>query len=1308
MLIRNLGHQASVAKPPAKHPGKMPACWIEYVGEYILIDVGPDVLSQITSDEIKTLTAILLTHAHQDAISGLPTLNSEFKTLKKAVPIYVEKKTWQHITRKYSEGSLGQLDPHFIEPRKTFKIGDISVRPLRIEHGSELFPALGFNFDRAFVYSSDGYLAGSGIDEYELEYWSGNVLAILDGAYWDRQVGHNHTAVLPNLEAYLFLGNKYTLFTGYGNQWPKLDQAQKTLNKELKILQESHEDVRIKEMRPVRDGEKFSISMNKYLEGTRLTKPSFESILGDPKILTEISRGELLMTHLRCHQLWHVEGVDEERVLQVHILVVREILRRGFKHHRVDSLDTQTYEVLGRKAKIYQLFLDMPDEYLIASDIIKIVGSSLIKSDPGDIDIISPEYAESLVKKVFEKYHGHLIGSVQSHGEGVNMYDLVLKKKDFQISYRALPDYTKTYSVAQMREKLLVKGVDTFVIEPYLEGEVKIVVDSDQRVIYEQTTTPTGTVIITDCLAIRRDSLFEEILLNRMFFMCKKWLDQMEGSVLLPHRWVVKREQLFSFLAQIREDVSKVIIRPACSQYYDGKFVLDLSSDLVTCPACKIQFDYCSLPEACMGAVECPGCHSLIDQEGQLLRAGPNMGSVPDPIPGGYLPKPVSARRRRRKKPAQKAEQQLKPIHIFTPLKATGTAYHELEFFSIEDAWNFFGKYYIAEEKSVRVEVKYDGLRSILQNDGEKQILYFEDAKRDRLEVLPSLRSELKELGDIILDGELMEKDSATGQWKSRHDLLQWAEGKTPGSDENVRVVIFDVLYYHGEDLHSKSYGERLAVLNSLKLGPHVIKATGWTCSTEVEFKKAVDKARRTQGSDGAMLKSIQGDYPLTGRTGNWAKFKNMKEIDVVVLEVYPAGESAHNFLCGYALALSQKEKYTPTQIVHNTTYGVLGKTFNTKIKCEPGEVITIGVLEIKKKTEDGKTNYTWFHPRFLNKKPGKSVPDGVVQCERIYQSGTGPTKSFEEVFFSLIRAKVEPQWTIQPGDKFEYSIQAHLRGLEKYQTEMLNLDKVGYEPETFQPTPHEYEVLHSIVDAPWEKLVRLATNTESSSQLQSVCNKIDVSELPQEQLHILAKVGPISIHQDLRMVVEGRDYFEGGHWVTPGNQFKENRLLKLDEGVYSQFMIKEPHKSTDMTSHPNANYDVDWIRAVVEPVIRGPKSWLYVGSPKPLIVPPSSIGATPEKWAVFNRVEFAKGEAGRQTASSGSKHFKLFRFDGKILNGYIIFMFAPLGGRRIWVTLRPKNQSKYAEEFNKPQSKALDDFVEKWYQELYSWSFPK
>ena len=1304
MLIRNLGHLASVAKPPAKHPGFFPACWIEYVGEHILIDVGPDVLSQITNDEIKSLTAILITHAHQDSISGLSRLDSQLKVLNKVITIYVEEKTWEHITRKYSETSLTQFDTKFIEPRQTYKIGDISVRPLRINHGSELFPTLGFNLDKVFVYSSDGFLGGSGIDEYELTYWSDNILAILDGAYWDHQVGNNHTAVLPNLENYLLLGNKYTFLTGYGNQWPDLNKAQEILNEELQKLQTSHKDFRIKEMRPVKDGEQFNIDMNKYLEGTEFTKPSLEAIVDDPKILTEISRGELLMTHLRCHQLWHDRGVDKKRVLEVHVLVVREMLRRGYKHHRVDSLDTQTYEILGRQAKIYQLFLDLPDEYTLASNIIKIVGSSLVKSDPNDVDIISPDYAESLVKKLFEKYHSHLIGSVQSHGEGVNMYDLILKKKDLQICHGNLPDYTKTYSVAEIKDKLLLKGVDTFVVEPYIEGEVQIIVDSDQRVIYEQTTTPKGTVVVTDCLAIKRDNLLNEVLVDRMFFMCKKWLDQTDISVQLPHRWIVTKEYLFTFLSQIKGDVPKVIIRPACSLYYDGKFVLDFKNEPMICPACQTKFDYLALTEACMGAVECPTCHSLIDQEGQILRAGPNMGSIPDTLPpGSYLPKP--SKRRRRKKPTQKSEQ-LKPIHIFDPLKATGTAYHELEFFSMDDAWNFFGKYYIGEEGAIRVEVKYDGLRSILQNDGEKQILYFEDAKKDRLEVLPSIHAELKELGPIILDGELMEKSGNI--WKPRAELLQWATADAPGSDENVHVAVFDILFYHGEDLHEKPFEDRLKILQSLKLGPHLIQATGWTCSTEAEFMKAVDKSRRTQGSDGAMLKSVQGNYPLTGRTGNWAKFKNMKEIDVVVLETYPAGENAYNFLCGYTLAASQTDKYTPVQVLHNTTYGILGKTFNTKIKCDLGEIITIGVLEIKKVTEENKTKYTWFHPRFLNKKPGKSVPDGVVQCERIYQSGTNPVKSFEELFMIQTKVTVEPQWTIQPGDKFEYCIQAHLRGLDEEQTKKLDLEKIGYAPDYFHPTAAEYTVLHSIVDAPWEKLIRLATNTESSKALQTVCNKVDYSKLTQEQLHVFVKVAPISIHQDLRMVVEGEEYFEGGEWLTPGNQFKPNRLLALEQGVYSQFMIKEPHVGEGPNTSQNASYDVDWVRAVVEPVIRGPKSWLYVGSPKPLIIPPSSVGATPEKWAVFNRVEFAKGEAGRQTAASGSKHFKLFKFDGKILNGYIIFMFAPLGGQRIWVTLRPKNQAKYAEEFNRPQSKALDDFVEKWYQELYLWSFVK
>ena len=936
MYIKILGSQTDVAK----HPGKLASCYIEYVGQKILIDCGPDLQSQLNEKQIQSLSCLLITHGHPDSVSGISLFNSDLRNADKTIKVFVEKKTWEFITNKYEAKNVSQFLPEFLELRKSYRLeGGLEIRPLRVAHSSEIFPTVAFNLDGVFVYCPDGYLGGSGIDEYEMKYWKDNILAVLDGAYWDKQVGKNHTAVIPNLDTYMFLGNQNTLLIGCGNQWPELSEARDTLVELKSKWQDGHDDFRVKDFRPVREGEQFNINMNKLLENTDVTKPAFTDILANPKILTEISDKELLMTHFRCHQQWGNSNSNKEMVQKVHTLVVREMLKRGMKVQRIDAMDDHSFQALGHEAKVFEMYLNMPDEYLIAGDVIKLVGSSLYKTDPTDIDIVAPEYAYDLVTKLFNKYRTHLIGNVESHGDVVNMYDLILRKKDLQVGNAVLPDFTRTPEVAPTITKLQMKGVDTYIVEPVIEGKTEIVLDKEQRIIYEHVITDDGADIITDLLAYKKDNFEKEILVNRMYFMQKKWLDTLDKGVLLPYRWVVKKEALFDFLASL--DLEKVIVRPANSYYSEGKCIIDLTS----------------VP---------------------VLNAGPDLGSVPDPIPGGFLPKPTSVKpRRRRKKPTVK---------------------------------------------------------------------------------------------DVMI-----------------------------------------------EESHSDTM------------------------------------------------------------------------------------------------------------------------------------------------------------------------------------------KPFLETYLEEVKAKpVEPKWTIKPGDKFQYCIQVHLRGLEKYQLDPQGIKKFGDDPTYFIPSAEEYGVLKSIVDADWHHAITEA-QVKDSSELQHICSHIDSSKLSESELKILSKVSPVSLHQDIRIVVEGNDYFEGGHWTTPGNQFKENRLLELDSGVYAQFQIKSPHVD-ELTADMNAEY----IRTgVVEPVIQGPKSWLEVGAPHPLIIQPGGVGGTSEKWAAYNRIEFATGQAGRQTSASGSNHFRLFHFTGKILNGYIVFMYAPLAqGKRIWVTMKPKDQAKYAQEFDKPESKYLSEVQEKWFEVLYQTMF--
>mgnify|MGYP001119861765 CR=1 FL=1 len=98
------------------------------------------------------------------------------------------------------------------------------------------------------------------------------------------------------------------------------------------------------------------------------------------------------------------------------------------------------------------------------------------------------------------------------------------------------------------------------------------------------------------------------------------------------------------------------------------------------------------------------------------------------------------------------------------------------------------------------------------------------------------------------------------------------------------------------------------------------------------------------------------------------------------------------------------------------------------------------------------------------------------------------------------------------------------------------------------------------------------------------------------------------------------------------------------------------------------------------EPVVRGDASWISVGD-SPILVEPGGVGATPDKYAFFNKIDHGLWVAGKQTSPHG-KHFHELFFKGKYLNGRIVFMFAPVSkDKRIWISYKPKNQKMKSEK---------------------------
>ncbi|MEO6131942.1 MAG: MBL fold metallo-hydrolase [Saprospiraceae bacterium] len=108
----------------------------------ISIDVGPDFRMQMLNNHLSNVHAILLTHEHNDHISGLDDIRPINFRYKRNIPIYGSARSLGEIKRRFSYA----FDPDYKYPGKPivtgifinddpFFINDVLITPIPVDHG---------------------------------------------------------------------------------------------------------------------------------------------------------------------------------------------------------------------------------------------------------------------------------------------------------------------------------------------------------------------------------------------------------------------------------------------------------------------------------------------------------------------------------------------------------------------------------------------------------------------------------------------------------------------------------------------------------------------------------------------------------------------------------------------------------------------------------------------------------------------------------------------------------------------------------------------------------------------------------------------------------------------------------------------------------------------------------------------------------------------------------------------------------------------------------------------------------------------
>lgn len=156
----------------------------------ITVDIGPDFRQQMLANKISDLDAVLLTHEHDDHVSGLDDIRPINFKHKKNIPLYGLSRVQKDLRARYryvfdtvhKYPGIPRVD--LIEIDTTpFRIGSITVEPIKIKHGN--LDILGFRFGK-FAYITDAKT----IDEEWIKRLQGLDILIINALHRKKHYSH--------------------------------------------------------------------------------------------------------------------------------------------------------------------------------------------------------------------------------------------------------------------------------------------------------------------------------------------------------------------------------------------------------------------------------------------------------------------------------------------------------------------------------------------------------------------------------------------------------------------------------------------------------------------------------------------------------------------------------------------------------------------------------------------------------------------------------------------------------------------------------------------------------------------------------------------------------------------------------------------------------------------------------------------------------------------------------------------------------------------------------------------------------------
>lgn len=158
-------------------------------GKSFIIDSGPDFRQQVLREKIRTLDALLFTHAHKDHTAGMDDIRAFNFLQQKNIPVYGTSQVLEQIVKEFEYAfaevkypGVPSIDLIEID-NKSFSIQGVDVTPIEVLHYQ--LPVLGYRI-KDFTYITDA----KSIRKDELEKIKGSKVIVLNALQKTEHISH--------------------------------------------------------------------------------------------------------------------------------------------------------------------------------------------------------------------------------------------------------------------------------------------------------------------------------------------------------------------------------------------------------------------------------------------------------------------------------------------------------------------------------------------------------------------------------------------------------------------------------------------------------------------------------------------------------------------------------------------------------------------------------------------------------------------------------------------------------------------------------------------------------------------------------------------------------------------------------------------------------------------------------------------------------------------------------------------------------------------------------------------------------------